>query len=56
MEEPEMKTAYLIPRKITAPNSLDEFVDTVKRLQKEFNATDDMTICAIVTFTVLDET
>lgn len=52
--EPNSITVGLIPTKITANCTLDEFVEHVKARQKEFNATDEMTIVAIVTFTVRD--
>lgn len=52
--ESDSVTVGLIPTKITANCTLDEFVEHVKARQKEFNATDEMTIVAIVTFTVRD--
>jgi len=52
--KPNSITVGLIPTKITANWTLDEFVEQVKARQKEFNATDKMSIVAIVTFTVID--
>ena len=51
-EEPQDITVELVPLEIVAKDSLDEFVKTVKGCQKQYNATDEMTIRAMVILTV----
>ena len=51
-EEPQDITVVVVPLEIVAKDSLDEFVKTVKECQKQYNATDEMTIRAMVILTV----
>ena len=51
-EEPQDITVELVPLEIVAKDSLDEFVITVKECQKQYNATAEMTIRAMVILTV----
>ena len=51
-EEPQDITVELLPIEILAKDSLDEFVKTVKECQKQYNATDERTIRAMVILTV----
>ncbi len=44
----------LIPTKIKAAKSLEEFNELVRKFQREHNATDEMSIVATVVFTVRD--
>lgn len=49
--EIETITVGLIPMKIRAENSLDEFVELVRKCQEEHHTTDEMSIVATVIFT-----
>ena len=51
-EEPQDITVELVPLEIVAKDSLDEFVKTVKECPQQYNATDEMTIRAMVILTV----
>lgn len=42
----------LIPAKIKAKCSLEEFIENVRKFQKKHNATDEMSIVATIVFTV----
>lgn len=50
----ESSTVGLLPMKIRVPNSLEEFVEAVRKAQQEHNATDEMSIVATVVFTIRD--
>ena len=51
MPETRIKVA-LLPMKITAKHSLDEFVEHVKQCQADCGANDAMSIVATVVFTI----
>lgn len=52
--EPQSITVGLIPTKIVAKESLEEFIELVNKFKEQHNATDEMTINAAVIFTVRD--